>query len=472
MFKGNIINQPLFFNEGILDEADARPQNFRLNNLSDFFNAYTLTTTSPGKNQGTNLASVTVSGTGARITLDDALYFSDGFRLIDGDVLIIGDDVVKVIDIVDDTKIDVNQSITVQSGDKVYLALSSSKPDIGVYGIFKEILVAPLVCIDQDKDGYNTTSGGVCGTIIDCDDSSSGAAIHPGAQEICGDGEDNDCVGGDSICTVENKIIDNLDAGFSSIGNWQTSRAINPYGADSLYSAIFGDSASWTSSLAPGIYDVYAWWTYLPSRSQTVPYSIYNGDLLLETVRVNQNNSNLAGVWNLLGEYTFDKPSKVTLNVEGLGSYNADAISFIKVKNISTTCTSSAEVCNEKDDDCDGNIDEGVSVSFYKDGDLDTYGAGTVIQGCLNNPPQGYILNNLDCNDNDNSLNLLKQCSFDGDICGSYQLCVSKCPFRNEICGNGIDEDCNGADLQCSSEKPLLAVFAPIEKTYKNLRIL
>lgn len=45
-------------------------------------------------------------------------------------------------------------------------------------------------------DGYISESS--CLSKADCDDSSSGAAIHPGADEICNDGIDNNCAGGDN----------------------------------------------------------------------------------------------------------------------------------------------------------------------------------------------------------------------------------------------------------------------------------
>jgi len=56
-------------------------------------------------------------------------------------------------------------------------------------------------CCDQDGDGFNRTS---CGG-SDCDDTpGSGASVFPGATEVCGDGIDNDCSGGDEICSEDN----------------------------------------------------------------------------------------------------------------------------------------------------------------------------------------------------------------------------------------------------------------------------
>jgi len=47
------------------------------------------------------------------------------------------------------------------------------------------------ICTDNDGDGY-AVEGEECG-LIDCDDFSSD--VYPGAEEICGDGADNDCDG-------------------------------------------------------------------------------------------------------------------------------------------------------------------------------------------------------------------------------------------------------------------------------------
>ncbi len=169
-----------------------------------------------------------------------------------------------------------------------------------------------IVCQDNDSDGYS--------------------------DNACGG---NDCNDQDPLlnlnCDIVQSqiIIDNLDFGFSSQNNWQTSRASNSYGANSLYSAIIGDTATWNAVILPGVYEIYVWWTHLPSRSQNAPYKIFNGNNLLDTIRVNQNDSSLAGKWNLLGEYEFSQQAKVTLTVEGGGSYSSDAVMLIRKRDLS-----------------------------------------------------------------------------------------------------------------------------------------
>jgi cysteine-rich repeat protein len=67
---------------------------------------------------------------------------------------------------------------------------------------------APSVpaCVDNDGDGYGTGTaardrlGCPRGATLDCDDTD--AAVNYRAQEICGDGIDNDCSNGDAVCPV------------------------------------------------------------------------------------------------------------------------------------------------------------------------------------------------------------------------------------------------------------------------------
>ena len=56
------------------------------------------------------------------------------------------------------------------------------------------------------------------------------------------------------------------------------------------------------------------------------------------------------------------------------------------------------EVCDELDNDCNGEVDDGLGVLWYQDLDEDGYGSDEVIaQTC--GPPEGYISRSGDCDD-------------------------------------------------------------------------
>lgn len=79
------------------------------------------------------------------------------------------------------------------------------------------------------------------------------------------------------------------------------------------------------------------------------------------------------------------------------------------------------EICNGLDDNCDGQIDEGLFQIYYADADGDGY--GDINADSLScSQPSGYISDSTDCDDALGSVN----------------------PGATEICNNGIDENCNG----------------------------
>ena len=130
------------------------------------------------------------------------------------------------------------------------------------------------------------------------------------------------------------------------------------------------------------------------------------------------------------------------------------------------------EICDGKDNNCNGQIDEGVQNTYYQDADRDGYGNPAIsVQACT--PSSGYVTNNSDCDDSNAAINpatvwfkdvdndrysegtTKTQClrpaghklageliAISGD-CDDTKASVN--PGATEIPNNGIDDDCNSA---------------------------
>jgi len=87
------------------------------------------------------------------------------------------------------------------------------------------------------------------------------------------------------------------------------------------------------------------------------------------------------------------------------------------------------EVCDDKDNNCNGQIDEGVKTTFYRDTDGDGFGSNAqTVQACT--PPLGYVATGGDCNDADNTI----------------------FPGAPEMCNDNKDNNCNGqVDEACAN---------------------
>jgi len=71
------------------------------------------------------------------------------------------------------------------------------------------------------------------------------------------------------------------------------------------------------------------WWTWYSTRCSEVQVDIYDGDILLDTVYVDQLNEKLAARWNFLGAYTFIEEARVVIRGQGERcSTCADAVKF------------------------------------------------------------------------------------------------------------------------------------------------
>ncbi len=66
-----------------------------------------------------------------------------------------------------------------------------------------------------------------------------------------------------------------------------------------------------------------------------------------------------------------------------------------------------SEICDGIDNNCDGQVDEGLAtITYYRDSDSDGYGdSQNNITICDTVPPVGYVMDNSDCNDADGGIN-------------------------------------------------------------------
>jgi len=122
-------------------------------------------------------------------------------------------------------------------------------------------------------------------------------------------------------------IVDNDDSGTSRTGTWSVSGGAGSYGTNSLYAKAAGATYTWTATLAPGSYAVYAWWTSYSSRTTSAEYTVVHASGSAKSI-VDQTRN--GGQWNLLGTYTFGATGTVRLTASASpASTSADAVRFV-----------------------------------------------------------------------------------------------------------------------------------------------
>jgi hypothetical protein len=273
--------------------------------------------------------------------------------------------------------------------------------------------VTPTWYIDADGDGYGSAEdtleqcdqpSGYVDNSDDCDDTR--ANVYPGAEEICDSGIDEDCNG--IIDDAEDAYIWYTDADGDGFGDpdtlWATCQDniegyvdngddcddtdpfVNPDAIEICNDGIDND--------CNGIIDTdassYDWYPDVDGDGY--------GDETATPV------------------YDCEPPT------EDYVTDNTDCDDTDPNVNPGET-----EVCDGIDNNCDGDVDEGLLSIYYVDADGDGYGdsgAGTTEECTL---PSGYALVDGDCDDTDPNVN----------------------PGETEVCRDWIDNDCDGTANTC-----------------------
>ncbi len=345
---------------------------------------------------------------------------------------------------------------------------------------------------DNDGDGMGTNVPDACGSISneDCDDSNG--QVFLGAEEICENGIDEDCDGQDLACPIQGcmdtlacnynplAVIDNESCTYpasSSIGcnglcieDTDGDGICNP---DEVVGCTHEEACNY-NPLATDEDDpscIYPEASYLNCDGTCINDADSDGVCDEAEVVGCQDetacNYNPLATDNATCEYA-SLTYYVDADGDGVGTDEPVLLCEVPTSgyadhpgdchdNNASVYAGAVEICNDADDDCDGEIDEGVLLTFYADTDADGFGDNnTSIQGCV--APEGYVNNDSDCDDTQ-----ITYTDLDGDgygsegwvACGSYFN--TDCddsdsginPIQSDVCGNGIDEDCSGSDEVC-----------------------
>ncbi len=271
--------------------------------------------------------------------------------------------------------IDDNCNGTVDEGVQITYYRDADGDSYGNAGVTTQACTAP--------SGYVTNS-------TDCNDNA--AAVHPGATETCNLVDDN-CNG-----TVDEgvKLTFYRDADGDSYGNaGVTTQACT---APSGYVTNSTDCNDSLASIHPGA-----------SETCNLVDDNCNGTV--------DEGVQLTFYRDADGD-TYGSPNVTTLACTAPSGYTADRTDCND--SLALVHPDASETCNGIDDNCDGTVDEGVQLTFYRDADSDGYGntAATTLACTV---PSGYVSNSTDCND----------------------TLASVHPGASETC-NGVDDNCNG----------------------------
>jgi len=288
---------------------------------------------------------------------------------------------------------------------------------------------------DPDLDGDGSPAS------EDCDDSD--AQVHPGATEIC-DGLDNNC---------------NSETDEGVLLTWYTDDDGDGYGLEDSsqeactlpdgHAELAGDCDDAHPGVHPGAeeancedpvdYNCDGSTGYEDSDSDGVAAcaDCNDSDATLQTATAEvcddvdndcdgsvDNNATDASTW--YGDADGDGHGGSQFQTDACDSPPGYAATSDDCNDVDAqSYPGAAEFCDEQDNDCDGDIDEGTLSTWFQDSDADGYGNGSVSADACT-APSGYVANSLDCDDFNASTNPT-----------AYEICDSS----DNDCDGTVDED-------------------------------
>ena len=261
---------------------------------------------------------------------------------------------------------------------------------------------------DADADGVPACE--------DCDDTDP--AIRPGAAEVCNDGVDDDCDG------------EADEAGAAGETVWYADVDGDGYG-DPLAPVLACDAPSWAVADGTDCDD---------SSTDANPAGVEVCDALDNDCdgRIDGADAADATLWYPDGDgdgHGAAAPSVAACEAPAFFVASSDDCD----DGAATSSPSATEVCDRVDNDCDGDVDEGLTATYYADPDGDGYGvAGVSVEAC--SAGTGFAPLAGDCDEADPAIH----------------------PGATEVC-DGSDNDCDGdtddadASLDLSSATPWYA---------------
>jgi len=273
---------------------------------------------------------------------------------------------------------------------------------------------APTWYLDYDSDGYGSSAvtrvaceepSGYAANDDDCNDRR--ADIYPDAPEYC-DGDDNNCDGE----TDEDTAVD--------AETWYADRDGDGYGDPATSTVSCGHPAGFEDNgddCDDGDANVFPDANeYCNGYDDDCDGEVDERSALDVTAWYRDDDGDGYGN-SAYVTYACDEPS-------GYGPEFGDCDDTDAAIN-----PGAAEVCDYDDNDCDGVVDEDDAEdasTWYADADDDGYGdASITTQAC--DQPSGYVAGDDDCDDDEATTH----------------------PGAEEICNDGVDNDCDGAFGPC-----------------------